>query len=700
MKSRYRIKIAHKLMMGFGIVLIISFLSNRWINNMLKENKLETKKISEIYSPVSDNLDGLKSLIYKSLLLTTKIEPNSGESFEYKELKYSSGVKYPELKDFLKSKSAELQPENKIKLNELLISTDLFFINQDELLNIISDTLSIVVKSKEQITEHLKIKEHIVDSISAICIVRMDTIQNRFKLITQETSKAMSKSFVNFSDRILYQAIVLFIMIILIASLTGASLIMPLNKIKDVIISIGNGVLPTSRFATGKDEIGKMGEAINILVDGLNEKADFAQDIGNENYDSKFIPLDDDDVLGNSLLTMRDNLAKASEEAELRRIENKQRGWSSQGLAKFSEILRKHSDNLESFSSITISELTNYLGAKVGGLYMLVEAADDEEAYLELVAFYAYDRQKFVEKKIGIGENLVGQCVLESETIYMTDIPDGYVHISSGLGKDSPKSLLIVPLKLNEEIYGVVELASFEDFQDYQIQFVEKIGESIASTIANIKINIQTSKLLEGSNEKSERLAKQEEESKKNIEQLKLAKEEILEREKENIAKHEKAIDEYLNRIKELENKVSEKEDIVARQKTEQRNEISAINNSAGTLAVDFDGRVMTVNSRYLKMAETGFSDIKGRYLHEFVEVSVASSDAYKKIWTELKFGKVYSGVFKYNFSGNEKWFYETYTPVKDVNGRFQKVMVIANDITSLEEAKRKVELNIDGIVK
>jgi transcriptional regulator with GAF, ATPase, and Fis domain len=306
------------------------------------------------------------------------------------------------------------------------------------------------------------------------------------------------------------------------------SITVPVNYLKNIVIKLGRGELveeKQSKFS--KDEIGEMALAMDNLVNGLKSTTIFAENIGKGNYNTDYKPLSDQDVLGNALINMRNNLAQVAEE-------DKKRNWATEGLARFGEILRTNNNDIQKLADEIIANLVKYLKANQGALYIIEDSIDEhDEPVMSMVACYAWDKKKFLNHKIHKGEGLAGQVWQEGESIYLTEVPSNYIKITSGLGDANPTSVMIVPLKVNDQIFGVVEIASFTLFQKFEIEFVEKIAESIASTVSSVKINARTQRLLAESQEMTEEMRAQEEEMRQNMEELQATQEEMQRKERE-----------------------------------------------------------------------------------------------------------------------------------------------------------------------
>jgi PAS domain S-box-containing protein len=247
--------------------------------------------------------------------------------------------------------------------------------------------------------------------------------------------------------------------------------------------------------------------------------SDFIEAISAGDYNRDLQLEGDEGNLSSSLIKMRDKLKENAQE-------DRRRNWSTAGLAQIGEILRSSSTNTKDLYDSILQFVVKYTNSNQGGLFIL---NDDEEGkeYLELVASYAFERKKYLEKKIDLGQGLIGQCYQEGERIYLIEVPHDYVNITSGLGGTNPNCLLLVPMKVNEKIYGVIELASFEKYKDYQIELIEKLAESIASTISSVRVNDTTRVLLERTQQQAEEMKSQEEEIRQNMEELEATQEEM-----------------------------------------------------------------------------------------------------------------------------------------------------------------------------
>ncbi|MBN2213737.1 MAG: GAF domain-containing protein [Bacteroidales bacterium] len=548
-----RLKIATKIILAFGVITLAVIINALMTSSALQKSREVNDKISNLYTPSLAFINDLYSRISDSRMLVKSwvfIDKISDTPDKLK-LKKLHSTDYKLVMDTLKAFGkiwANEHPEQRdllLKIDSAIVDT--LFVKHQYIMDQLSDFESYddpfiifeVTPMTEEGGEVMVLTERILNQIEVLRINLEDQVeQGRIEMVD---------TFNSFKTRIIIMAIVLVLGALIIGAFTIDSLARPINHTKNILLKMSKGILPKEKLTEGSDEIGQMAKALNLLIQSLKDIFNFSLEIGKGNFDTEFKPLSDEDVLGLSLLEMRDELKKASSEEEKRKEEDKQRNWASQGVAMFSDILRKSSDNLEELSYEIISNMVKYTNSNQGGMF-IVNDNDKNNIVLEMSACYAYDRKKFLEKKIEIGEGLVGRCYQEQEKIFLTEIPDDYIKITSGLGDDNPKCLLLIPLVYNNVIYGIIEIASFNVYRPFEVEFIERISESIAATISSVKANIQTTTLLEQSQQQAEEMAAQEEEMRQNMEELRATQEQSARREEDL----KKEVEELRKRLKEV----------------------------------------------------------------------------------------------------------------------------------------------------
>lgn len=320
-------------------------------------------------------------------------------------------------------------------------------------------------------------------------------------------------------NTLIYAGLCIAALAVLLAMTLSRSITRPLYSMKSKLSLVAQGVLPENSNHYAKDEFGQMGSKVDELVQTLRGNAEFAQRIGEGKYDTQFKPASNDDMLGMSLINMRNNLI----ENERRDTE---RNWIVRGVAEISEILRMH-DSTDELGEDVIKFILSKIDAIQGAFYVVGEDESGKNV-IEMRASYAYGRKKYLKAKFKFAEGLIGQAAAEKDTILRTEIPDDYVTITSGiLGDQRPTCLLIVPLITNEEVYGILEFAGFKKFNQSQVKFVQELSLILARTIFNIKVNERTRKLLAESQEMSSELKEKQEVLRQNAEEMQATQEEL-----------------------------------------------------------------------------------------------------------------------------------------------------------------------------
>ncbi|MBU8891945.1 MAG: GAF domain-containing protein [Bacteroidales bacterium] len=312
---------------------------------------------------------------------------------------------------------------------------------------------------------------------------------------------------------------------IIIANFISFRITEPIEKLKDNIkvLEQGDYSLDSKFEDLDNDEIGDIANGIERIGQTIKETVNFTEKIGRNEFDAD-LNVNKSGKLASALLSMRDNLKAITEQSELQKINEEKRNWVIKGLADLGNILRSNIDEIDNLYFDILKTIIQYIGANQGGFFIIQEK--DNVEILKLSACYAYDRRKFLTKELEIGEGLVGQCALEKQITNLTEIPNNYIQISSGLGGSNPNNLILIPLILNNKVYGVLELASFELFNEHHIEYLEQSAESIASTISGMQINITTKSLLEKTQIQAEEISAREEEMRQNMEELEATQEE------------------------------------------------------------------------------------------------------------------------------------------------------------------------------
>ena len=447
--------------------------------------------------------------------------------------------------------------------------------------------------------------------------------------------------------------IVCFVILGIITLLITNKISKSLKTINAALIDVSDGDIKNDNVLaeTTLTDINNINESLKSVISGLINAAEFSEQIGRGNLDSEFTALSENDKLGNALINMRNDLRQNEEENAKRKIEDEKVNWATLGLAKFAEILHTDNQSINDLSYEILRNLIKYIDVNQGAIYVLDDTG--EEPVYEMTSAIAYDRRKFMQKRFAVGEDLVGRCAYEHKTIYMTDIPENYITITSGMGGATASALLLVPLVVEDKVFGIIELASFAKLEEYKINFVEKLAESIASTISTVKVNERTNELLKQSKVQAEELASQEEEMRQNMEELQATQEEA------------------------------------ARRDNETNSIMKVINQQLIVVEYDTDGKITNANAAMSELMNMPVDSIIGQKADDGLDMSAEQRRAYTQMWNDLRRGISGSTTSHIIFNGVDIWLAETYTPITEpLETKPYKIVKIGVNITERMAAK------------
>ena len=452
-----------------------------------------------------------------------------------------------------------------------------------------------------------------------------------------------------------------------------------IRRLQRYITRLGLGELPDEIEIRSNDEISQMEASINILTDNLRNTRSFAIEVGNGNLESEVDVFGNKGDLGGALIEMRKKLLQVSNEREQQAIETDRRMWANEGMAIFAEILRMRDKTMEDLAFEIIKTLVKYSKSNQAGIFLMYKE-DGEKPVLNLLATYAWERRKYSKMQIELNEGLVGTCALEAETSLFTDIPKDYIRITSGLGETTPTCLILVPLKVEGEVLGVIEMASFNIYEPFEIEFIEKVVANVASTLQMVRINDHTRQLLQRTQQQAEELQAQEEEMRQNMEEMQSTQEWMSGREEE--LKNELAEkDEEITRIIEQ----SKKEIAQIHEKYTAIESVHGVFNSYFLIAeLTEEGDIVDCNSRFKKVLSTS-DDLE---ISNIFENSLPNDqEANRTEWQRIVYGETYRGVIhRIDSQGNHVAIQSVFSPIINSKRDLEKVLFVGQKIGLVDE--------------
>jgi hypothetical protein len=311
-------------------------------------------------------------------------------------------------------------------------------------------------------------------------------------------------------------------------------------NLQDSLNTIGQGDLSHRVAITGNDEFSKLGQSFNAMADKL----------------------------------------KASLE------ESTSQSWRNSNLARFGQMLQGEMD-LQAAGQKILSEFASVMKSRHGMFYVLDSTNGTSD--LSLLASYAHHERKNLANTFALGQGLVGQCALEKQTILVSNLPDDYTRIGSGVGEANPVNVVVVPVIFDGKVKAVIEQASFELFNTVQLDYLDQAANNLGVVISTIEAAQRTEELLQQEQMQTEELQCQQEELTEGNRKL------------EASANSLQASEEELRQQQEELQQTNEELEELTRAQAKQNNELEAKNIELEELRLDMQEKAkqLSLTSKY-----------------------------------------------------------------------------------------------------
>lgn len=343
-------------------------------------------------------------------------------------------------------------------------------------------------------------------------ITNLDKAEKRMSDFFTEFAGEISK-LIKFTRNVLVIGVIL--VVVLLSLLTifltyfiSKTIADPVLKAVESIRNLASGDLAQKIEIENRDEIGQLATAANEMIDNLLGITQQANIIATGDYSVDLKPRSDKDMLGKAIQQMTLALRTMS-------LEDEKQNWHKSGINDLNNLIRGDQD-IKGLSKKLITFLCKYLGVEMGVFYL----HDKLHNHFVMASAYAFSRRKEISNTIKPGEGLIGQAAIENEIITLTEVPEGYFPIKSGLGHTLPRTVTVAPVSYQNDVIGIIELATLTEFNDRETEFLKVALENIGIAIHTAQTSGELKILLERTQQQAEELQAQQEELKQANEEL------------------------------------------------------------------------------------------------------------------------------------------------------------------------------------
>ncbi|MBW0116983.1 HAMP domain-containing protein [Pseudonocardia abyssalis] len=186
---------------------------------------------------------------------------------------------------------------------------------------------------------------------------------------------------------------------------------------------------------------------------------------------------------------------------------NADQGWLDSNLVRIGGLLQGQRD-LRAVCQMIMNEVAPLVGAQVGAFFLATPRSEGAarvdadrsgpDGRWVLTGGYA---MAVDDPPVAVrsGDGLVGQAAATGETVLMTDVPDDYLPVRSGVGVAAPRAVVVLPVPFEGESLGVIEFGSVTPFSALHLAFLERLVGAIGVALATIRANRRTEELLKQS---------------------------------------------------------------------------------------------------------------------------------------------------------------------------------------------------------